>query len=57
MEEEMKAIEDNKTWVSCDLPPKQKAISLKWVFKVKKDPEGKIVKYKARLVAKGYAQR
>jgi len=57
MEEEMKAVEDNKTWVSCDLPPKQKAIGLKWVFKVKKDPEGKIVKYKARLVAKGYAQR
>jgi hypothetical protein len=27
------------------------------VFKVKKYPEGKIVKYKARLVAKGYAQQ
>jgi hypothetical protein len=57
MEEEMKAIEDNRTWVACDLPPKQKAIGLKWVFKVKKDPEGNIVKHKARLVAKGYAQR
>jgi hypothetical protein len=27
------------------------------VFKVKKDPEGNVVKHKARLVAKGYAQR
>jgi hypothetical protein len=27
------------------------------VFKVKKDPDGNMVKYKARLVAKGYAQR
>jgi hypothetical protein len=27
------------------------------VFKVKRDPVGKVVKYKARLVAKGYAQR
>jgi hypothetical protein len=57
MEEEMKAIHENQTWVSCVLPPKQKAIGLKWVFKVKKDPEGNIVKHKARLVAKGYAQR
>jgi hypothetical protein len=26
------------------------------VFKVKKDPQGRIIKHKARLVAKGYAQ-
>ena len=57
MEVEMKAIEDNRTWVVSNLPPKQKAIGLKWVFKVKKDPDGKVVKHKARLVAKGYAQR
>jgi hypothetical protein len=38
------------------LPRDHKAIGLKWVFKVKRDPARKIVKYKARLVAKGYAQ-
>jgi hypothetical protein len=53
----MQAIEDNRTWVVSDLPAKQKATVLKWVFKVKKDPKGNIVKYKAGLVAKGYAQR
>jgi len=57
MESEMKAIKDNQTWVATDLPPNQKAIGLKWVFKVKKDPDGNVVKHKARLVAKGYAQR
>jgi hypothetical protein len=57
MQAEMKAIEENRTWVVCDLPAKHRAIGLKWVFKVKKDPEGKIVKHKARLVAKGYAQQ
>ena len=57
MQEEMQAIENNKTWDVADLPAKQKAIGLKWVFKVKKDPTGNIVKHKARLVAKGYAQR
>jgi len=43
--------------VVCDLPKQQRAIGLKWVFKVKKDPQGQIVKHKVRLVAKGYAQR
>jgi hypothetical protein len=57
MRTEMQAIEENGTWVVCDLPAKQRAIGLKWVFKLKKDPEGRVVKHKARLVAKGYAQR
>jgi len=57
MEPEMQAIESNRTWDISDLPPKHNAIGLKWVFKVKKDPDGGIVKHKARLVAKGYAQR
>jgi hypothetical protein len=56
MQTEMKAIEDNRTWEVAELPAGQKAIGLKWVFKVKKDANGKILKHKARLVAKGYAQ-
>jgi len=40
-----------------ELPKGQHAIGLKWVFKVKRDPAGNIVKHKARLVAKGYAQK
>jgi hypothetical protein len=57
MEEEMSCIMDNKTWTLSSLPARQRAIGLKWVFKIKKDPDGNIVKYKARLVVKGYAQR
>lgn len=56
MQAEMQAIEANRTWEVSDLPRNQKAIGLKWVFKVKKDPDGNIVKHKAQLVAKGYAQ-
>jgi hypothetical protein len=57
MEEEMSAIEDNKTWKLCELPHGHCAIGLKWVFKVKRDESGAVVKHKARLVVKGYAQR
>jgi len=55
MQAEMQAIKANRTWDVSELPTIHKAIGLKWVFKIKKDPEGKIVKHKARLVAKGYA--
>jgi len=34
----------------------QDVISCKWVFKVKRDARGKIIKYKARLVARGFQQ-
>jgi hypothetical protein len=57
MAEEMAAIKENDTWELCDLPAGQRAIGLKWVYKLKKNPAGEIVRHKARLVAKGYAQR
>jgi hypothetical protein len=40
-----------------ELPAGRKAIGLKWVFKVKKDEAGTVVRHKARLVVKSYAQR
>lgn len=57
MMEEMKSITDNKTWELVDLPSSHKAIGLKWVYNVKRDENGNVVRYKARLVAKGYVQR
>lgn len=56
MEQKLEAIERNKTWKLTELPPGRKAIDLKWVFKLKKDNKGEIIKYKARIVAKGYVQ-
>jgi hypothetical protein len=50
-------IRDNDTWALAELPRGHHAISLKWVYKVKRDENGAIVKYKARLVAKGYVQQ
>ena len=57
MKTEIDAIEHNKTWQLTELPAGHKAIGLKWVFKLKKDADGNIVKHKARLVAKGCVQQ
>ena len=57
MEEEMEAIEENSIWHLTTLPPGHRAIGLKWVYKVKKDTQGAVLKHKARLVAKGYVQQ
>jgi hypothetical protein len=57
MLEEISSIEENETWSLVDPPTDQRPIGLKWVFKLKKDAAGKVVKHKARLVAKGYVQR
>jgi hypothetical protein len=57
MSEEIKSIEENNTWKLTDLPAGHRPIGLKWVYKLKKDANGVIVKHKARLVAKGYVQQ
>lgn len=57
MEEEYNSLIENCTWVECDLPKDKKPISNKWCFKIKRDSEGKLLRYKARLVIKGYSQK
>ncbi|CAI7908509.1 unnamed protein product [Closterium sp. NIES-54] len=56
MESELKSIEENGTWELVELPEGRKAITSKWLFKIKSDADGKIERYKSRLVAKGYQQ-
>ena len=57
MQEEINAIEKNNTWELVDRSEGKKPIGVKWVYKTKRNAEGKIEKYKARLVAKGYKQK
>ncbi|KAJ4715914.1 Retrovirus-related Pol polyprotein from transposon TNT 1-94 [Melia azedarach] len=57
MEEEILALKQNETW---DLVPKSqeiKPISCKWVYKIKRRPDGSVERYKARLVARGFSQQ
>ena len=56
MEEEMRALDVNKTWDLVDPPRHYKPIGCKWIYKVKYNADGSVNRYKARLVAKGYTQ-
>jgi hypothetical protein len=57
MKAEMDVVEKNHTWELADLPRGHRAITVKWVFKLKRDEVGAIIKQKARLVARGFLQR
>ena len=53
---ELNALTKTKTWQVVERPKGRNVIQCKWVFKIKKDAEGKIERYKARLVTKGFTQ-
>ena len=57
MQEEIRSIERSKTWEPTSLPPGKIHIAVKWVFKVKLNPNGTISKHKVRLVAKGFMHK
>lgn len=56
MQEELTTLIKNETWDVVDLPPSKKPIGSRWVYRIKRDPNGTIERYKAKLVAKGYTQ-
>lgn len=56
LDEEYDSLITNKTWKLMKAPEDAKIIGCKWVFKLKRDEEGKAVRHKARLVALGYNQ-
>lgn len=56
MTSEHASLQKCKVWSLVPLPSGKKAIGCRWVYKLKRDAVGNIIKYKARLVAKGYTQ-
>jgi len=46
----------NKTWDVVARPSGRKVIDGRWVFKIKRDQDGRVARYKARYVARGYTQ-
>ena len=56
MDDEMRSLEKNDTWVLTELPAEKRALLNKWVFRIKTEPDGKR-RFKARLVVKVYLIR
>jgi histone deacetylase 1/2 len=57
MDCEYTALLKNNTWHLVPPAHKKNVIDCKWVYKIKRKPDGSIDRYKARLVAKGFKQR
>ncbi|GKF40878.1 retrovirus-related pol polyprotein from transposon TNT 1-94 [Tanacetum coccineum] len=56
MQKELDEFERLEVWELVPRPDKVMLITLKWIYKVKLDELGGILKNKARLVARGYRQ-
>lgn len=57
MKEELEALMKNNTWDVVTLPPGKHTVGSKWVFRVKRHPNGDIERFKSRLCAKGFVQK
>jgi len=56
MADEYKALEKNHTWDLVPFSGDMNLIGNKWVFRVKYNSDGSILKHKAQLVARGFLQ-
>ena len=56
MDDEIRSLDKNDTWVLTELPAGKRALLNKWVFRIKTELDGKR-RFKAGLVVKGYLQR
>ena len=56
MKKEIDALIRNLTWEKCKLLAGKRPVGCRWVFTIKRRPDGSIERYKACLVVKGYTQ-
>jgi len=56
MKSEYKSLVDNNTWVLVTAPEGRRVLRGKWVYKLKRGPQGEIIRYKARWVVRGFEQ-
>lgn len=57
IKEELEAHDKNQTWEIVPEPQERNILTARWVFNLKKDSEGRAVRFEARLVARGFEQR
>jgi hypothetical protein len=56
VEKELQSFKSNKTWTLVMFPHNKKALSMKWLLRLKRNLAGSIIKYKARLNVRGFEQ-
>ncbi|KAK0599182.1 hypothetical protein LWI29_003021 [Acer saccharum] len=54
---EYDALVQNGTWKLVPSSSTQNVVGCKWIFRIKRHPDGSVARYKARLVAKDFNQR
>jgi hypothetical protein len=54
---EMASHDKNGTWELVDMQPGMNVLSGKWVFRIKRGPDGNITRFKARWVVRGFEQQ
>ncbi|KAI3681374.1 hypothetical protein L6452_36168 [Arctium lappa] len=57
MQEELNQFDALQVWRLVPKPKGKTIIGTKWIFKIKKDEAGTVIRNKVRLVAKGYRQK
>ena len=55
-DDEIAQLLTEETWELVPCPPDRKPIKSKWVYRIKRDSLGNVIKYKGRLCACGYSQ-
>ena len=56
MDDELALMAKYQVWDVVDEPADKNIIGCRWVFRIKRDANGKVLKYHARLVAQGFTQ-
>jgi len=57
MSEEMDSQLKERTWYLTDAAEAANVVGCRWIFTIKRRPDGSLERYKAHLVAKGFTQR
>ena len=57
LDKEIECIEKNQTWELVDVQTDNDVISVKWIYKRKKDADWNVKKHKSRMVARGFTQQ
>lgn len=56
MADEMESMMHNRVFDVVSKPDGRKSVACRWVYALKRNSSGKVVRYKSRLVAKGFSQ-